>query len=186
MKLSTEIVEEKQNALIVIKKEYPFISLLKNELKRVSINPFSSPFIPKNIKMFHFVFIIDESVNLEKIKKNKENFFIYIFLGLKKQQTDIKNPPKNMKIITVNGNHLEKNEIDKILWFSISKSDETSLNLNLSQIVKNRFNPISNISGSYKRFITKKNLFFFSLFTIIFLHLALKQIFYLLRILTRI
>ena len=172
MKLSTEIVEEKQNALIVIKKEYPFISLLKNELKRVSINPFSSPFIPKNIKMFHFVFIIDESVNLEKIKKNKENFFIYIFLGLKKQQTDIKNPPKNMKIITVNGNHLEKNEIDKILWFSISKSDETSLNLNLSQIVKNRFNPISNISGSYKRFITKKNLFFFSLFTIIFLHLA--------------
>ena len=65
MKLSTEIVEEKQNALIVIKKEYPFISLLKNELKRVSINPFSSPFIPKNIKMFHFVFIIDESVNLE-------------------------------------------------------------------------------------------------------------------------
>jgi len=172
MELQTEIVEEKQNALIVSKKEYAFISLLKSELKRVSISPFSSPFIPKNIKMFHFIFVIDESVNLEKIKKNKESFFIYIFLGLRKQQTDIKNPPKNIKIITVNGNLLEKKEIDKILWFSISKSDETSLNLNLSQIVKEKFNPVSHIADGYKRFVTKKNLILSSFLFIVFLHLA--------------
>ena len=47
MNLTTEIVEEKQNALIVSNKGYSFMSLLKNEFKRVSISPFSSPFIPK-------------------------------------------------------------------------------------------------------------------------------------------
>ncbi len=172
MELQTEIVEEKQNALIVSKKEYSFIALLKNELKRVSVSPFSSPFIPKNIKMFRYIFIINESISLEKINKNKESFFIYIFLGEKNRQTNTKNPPKNIKIITVNGDRLGKNEIDKILWFSISKSDETSLNLNLSQIGKNKFNPVSHIANSYKRFITKKNLIFLSFFLIVFMHIV--------------
>ena len=35
MKLNTEIIEEKQKSLIVSKKDYHFITLLKNELKRV-------------------------------------------------------------------------------------------------------------------------------------------------------
>ncbi len=172
MKLSTEIVEEKQNALIVSRKGYSFISLLKNELKRVSINPFSSPFIPKNIKIFHFIFLINESVSIEQVNKNKNCFFIYIFFGKKNHSTDLKTYPKNIKIITVNGHHLEKNEIDKILWFAISKSEETILNLNLSQLIKKRFDPISTIAFDYKRFITKKNLILFTLFSIIAIHIA--------------
>ena len=172
MKLRTEIIEEKQNALIVSKKEYPFISLLKNELKRVSISPFYSPFIPKIIKIFHYIFIINESVSLEKINKNKESFFVYIFFGEKNRQIDIKNPPKNIKIITVNGNLLEKNEIDKILWFVFSKSNEINLNLNLSQLVKNKLNPIPELTRNYKKFITKKNLILLSLFSVIMLYFA--------------
>lgn len=172
MKLSTEIVEEKQNALIVSKKEYPFISLLKNELKRVSINPFSSPFIPKNIKIFQYIFIINEAISLERVNKNKNSIFIHIFFGKKNPLTNLKTFPKNIKIITVNGVHLEKNEIDKILWFSISKSDETILSLNLSQLVKNKLNPIPAITMHYKKFITKKNLIFFAIFSIIAIHIV--------------
>ncbi|HEX7542785.1 MAG TPA: hypothetical protein VF385_01750, partial [Patescibacteria group bacterium] len=172
MKLSTEIVEEKQNALIISKKEYPFISLLKNELKRVSINPFSSPFIPKNIKIFQYIFIINEAISLERVNKNKNSIFIHIFFGKKNPLTNSKTFPKNIKIITVNGVHLEKNEIDKILWFSISKSDETILSLNLSQLVKNKLNPIPAITMHYKKFITKKNLIFFAIFSIIAIHIV--------------
>ena len=172
MKLNTEIIEEKQKALIVSKKKFPFISLLKNELKKVSVNPFYSPFIPKVIKIFHYIFIINESISLEKIKNNKESLFIHIFFGERNHQINIKNPPKNIKIITVNGSLLEKNEIDKILWFSFSKSDEVNLNLNLSQLVKNSFNPIPKFAHNYKRFITKKNLIILSLLSIIMLHLA--------------
>jgi len=83
MDLTTEIVEEKQNALIVSKKEYLFISLLKNELKRVSISPFSSPFVPKNIKMFHYIFIINEVVTIDRVSKNTDSIFIYLFFGKK-------------------------------------------------------------------------------------------------------
>jgi hypothetical protein len=172
MELQTEIVEEKQSALIVSKKEYSFITLLKNELKRVSINPFNSPFIPKSIKMFQYIFIINETISMDRVNKNKNSFFIYIFFGKKSHHVNLKNPPKNIKIITVNGDRLEKNEIDKILWFLFSKSNEISLNLNLSQIVKNKLNLIPGITHSYKRFITKKNLVLLSLFSIIMLHFA--------------
>jgi len=172
MKLSTEIVEEKQNALIVSKKEYPFIFLLKNELKKVSINPFSSPFIPKKIKMFQYVFIINEAVSTDQAHKNKDSIFLYIFFGKKNHLAYVKNYPENIKIITINGNHLEKDEIDKILWFAISKSEETILNLNLSQLVKNGLNFTPNIVINYKKFITKRNLIFFAIFCAIIIHIA--------------
>ncbi|MFA5770514.1 MAG: DUF4012 domain-containing protein [Patescibacteria group bacterium] len=172
MELKTEIVEEKQNALIVSKEEYPFIFLLKNELKKVSINHFSSPFIPKSVKIFHYIFIINEKVSLDRINKNKSSIFIHIFFGKKNYSTNLKNAPKNIKIITVNGQHLEKDEIDKILWFSISKSNEKILSLNLSQLVKNKVSFVPNINLSYKKFITKKNLIIFAIFSAIIIHIA--------------
>ncbi|EKE14205.1 MAG: hypothetical protein ACD_12C00633G0006 [uncultured bacterium] len=172
MELKTEIVEEKQNALIISKEEYSFIFLLKNELKRVSISPFSSPFIPKNLKIFQYVFIINETVSIDRVKKNKNSIFIHIFFGKKNYSTNLKNTPKNIKIITVNGQHLEKNEIDKILWFSLSRSEETYLNLNLSQLVKNKSAFVPNINLNYKKFITKKNLIFFAIFSAVVIHVA--------------
>ena len=172
MKLSTEIVEEKQSALIILKKNYPFVTLLKNELKRVSINPFSSPFIPKNVKMFHYIFIINGSISLEQISKNANCIFVYIFFGKKNQSINTKDFPKNIKIITINGNYLEKNEIDKILWFALTKSEEKVLNLNLSQLIKKRYNPALGIANGYQKYVTKKNLIIFTLFSIIAIHVA--------------
>jgi len=172
MDLTTEIVEEKQNALIVSKKEYLFISLLKNELKRVSISPFNSPFVPKNIKMFHYIFIINEVVTIDRVSKNTDSIFIYLFFGKKNYSSNSKNYPKNIKIITINGSHLEKNEIDKILWFALSKSRETILNLNLSQLIKKKINFVPDISLNYKKFITKKKLILFVIFFIITIHVA--------------
>jgi hypothetical protein len=172
MELKTEIVEEKQKALIVSKKEYSFISLLKSELKRVSINPFYSPFIPKTINIFSYVFIVNEPISLEKINKNKNSFFIFIYFHGKSHQINLKGVPKNIKIITVSGNLLEKNEIDKILWFAFSKSNETSLNLNVSQLVKNKSNPLPELTNNYKKYITAKNLIILFLSSIVIIHLA--------------
>jgi hypothetical protein len=170
MKLNTEIVEEKQNALIVSKKNHVFLSLLKNELKRVSINPFNSPFIPKNIEMFQYIFVINEKVSLEKL--NKKAVYVYIFFGAKNRSVNTKNFPKNIKIITVSGNHLEKNEIDKILWFAITKSEENILNLNVSQLIKRKYNPVQGITNSYQKFVTRKNLIIFAILSIIAIHIV--------------
>ena len=172
MKLHTEIVEEKQSALIVSKKNYPFITLLKNELKRVSIDHFSSPIIPKAVKMFRYIFIVNETVTIEKIIDNKNTIFIHIFFGKKNNLINKKTFPKNVKIIKVNGERLEKNEIDQILWFALSKSDETILNLNTSQLIKKKISFVPDISLNYKKFITAKNLIFLAIFSIIFIHVA--------------
>ena len=172
MKLHTEIVEEKQSALIVSKKNYPFITLLKNELKRVSIDHFSSPIIPKAVKMFRYIFIVNETVAIEKIIDNKNTIFIHIFFGKKNNLINKKTFPKNVKIIKVNGERLEKNEIDQILWFALSKSDETILNLNTSQLIKKKISFVPDISLNYKKFITAKNLIFLAIFSIIFIHVA--------------
>lgn len=172
MKLHTEIVEEKQSALIVSKKNYSFITLLKNELKRVSIDHFSSPIIPKAIRMFRYIFIVNETVTIEKIIDNKNTIFIHIFFGKKNNNINKKNYPKNVKIIKVNGERLEKNEIDQILWFALSKSDETILNLNTSQLIKKKINFVPDISLNYRKFITAKNLIFLAIFSIIFIHVA--------------
>ncbi len=172
MDLTTEIVEEKQNALIVSKKEYSFISLLNNELKRVSINHFNSPYTSKNIMMFRYIFIINKTVSTDLATKNKSSIFIYIFFGKKHYITNSKKLPSNIKIITVSGHHLGKEEIDKILWFAISSSEEKILNLNLSQLVKKKINFIPDLSLSYKKFVTKKNLVSFAIFLIIATHLA--------------
>ena len=172
MKLHTEIVEEKQSALIVSKKNYPFITLLKNELRRVSIDHFSSPIIPKAIRMFRYIFIVNETVTIEKIIDNKNTIFIHIFFGKKNNLINKKTFPKNVKIIKVNGERLEKNEIDQILWFALSKSDETILNLNTSQLIKKKISFVPDISLNYKKFITAKNLIFLAIFSIIFIHVA--------------
>ena len=95
MKLHTEIVEERQNALIVSKKGYLFITLLKNELKRVSINPFNSPLMPKNLKIFQFIFLVNEPISLEKVNKNKKNLFLYIFFEKKYRLPETKKYPGN-------------------------------------------------------------------------------------------
>lgn len=172
MKLHTEIVEEKQSALIVSKKNHSFITLLKNELKRVSIDYFSSPIIPKAVKMFRYIFIVNETVAIEKIIDNKNIIFVHIFFGKKNNNINKKNYPKNVKIIKVNGERLEKNEIDQILWFALSKSDETILNLNTSQLIKKKISFVPDISLNYKKFITAKNLIFLTIFSIIFIHIA--------------
>ena len=172
MKLHTEIVEEKQSALIVSKKNHSFITLLKNELKRVSIDYFSSPIIPKAVKMFRYIFIVNETVAIEKIIDNKNTIFIHIFFGKKNNLINKKTFPKNVKIIKVNGERLEKNEIDQILWFALSKSDETILNLNTSQLIKKKISFVPDISLNYKKFITAKNLIFLTIFSIIFIHIA--------------
>ena len=122
--------------------------------------------------MFRYIFIINEVASDDRAHKNKDSVFIYIFFGKKNHSSNSKNYPKNIKIITINGLQLEKNEIDQILWFAISKSNETTLSLNLSQLVKNKVNFIPDINLNYKKFITRKNLIFFIIFSVLVIHIA--------------
>jgi hypothetical protein len=172
MELMTEIVDEKQKALIISKKNYSFIDILRNEFKKVSIDFFYSPYLPHSIKQFNYLFIINGHVSLNELTKNKNSRFVYIFLNKKKLEIDKKSYPENIKIITVNSEFLEKKDIDKILWFAFSKTKETYLKLTVFKMKKTEIAPFPKITINLKKLLTKKNSFLFLLSSILLIHLA--------------
>lgn len=123
MNLKTEIIEEKQTALIISKINYPFIKIIKKKLLEKSVDFFFSPIKPKSYDQFTYIFSIDQSLDLQNISKKK----LFVFIQFKKNFLLPKKP--NIKIIKINQEDLNEEEVEKILWFSFSKSRENLLKL---------------------------------------------------------
>lgn len=170
MKLETEIIEEKQKALVVSKTNYGFIDFLKNHLKKFSVEPFFSSMLPKLYTRFDYFYIIDTEILLNKIQENIDKKFIFIFLQKNKPSYSLlKSHLKNIKIIEVDDYDLRKEEIDKILWFSFSKTTEKLLKI--GRVTKNLRLQDKKIKINIKKHFTKKNLIYFTLLFFILVHL---------------
>ncbi|MCS6956794.1 MAG: hypothetical protein NZM02_03060, partial [Patescibacteria group bacterium] len=98
MKLKTEIVFENQKALIISKKNYPFIEILKSHLKNYSIDSYFSSEKPKSFKIFNYVFIIDENIDLYKIEKYPDIKYVFIFIKKDPSSYFLRNKKNNLKI----------------------------------------------------------------------------------------
>ncbi|GAB4218878.1 MAG: hypothetical protein Fur009_2220 [Candidatus Microgenomates bacterium] len=143
MKLKTEIVNEKQKALIISKINYSFIDILKSHFDKYSVEAFFSSIEPKSFRFFNYVFIIDNLLTVEKIKKYSQIKYIFIFINKNPSNFILKNKNQNIKIIKLNHSYLTAIEIDRILWFVFSQSTEKFLKIdNLAQekkIIKTNF-----------------------------------------------
>lgn len=170
MKLNTEIVEEKQKALIVSKKSYGFISHLKNRLKASSVEPFFSSKIPKKIAIFDYCFFINEPQELTRIKDHTHKKLVFIFLKHKGEFRQNIND-ENTKIIATNGEHLKENDIDKILWFAFSKTKESVLNIITLEPVK-KFIPSKHLENNLKKYLTRKYLTMSLIVFVLLYHIA--------------
>lgn len=109
MKLKTEIISEKQKALIVCEHYFEFIDLLKKKLKTNSVDPFFSSIRPKNIKTFDYSFFIVHKKNGFQIQIHHHH---------------------RIKTVEITNNNLTDEDIDKILWFTFSADQEKFLKLN--------------------------------------------------------
>ena len=165
MKMTTEIVEEQQKALIVSRHNYEFINNLKNRLKKSSATPFFSSRNPKSFDVFDYCFYINEPVSSVKLKDYPNQKFIFIILKNKIKKFDFNDYP-NVKIISVNSLNLNENDIDRILWFSFSKSQENYLNIESLSVLKTR--PKSQyLRLKLIKYFTKKNLILFFIIALI-------------------
>lgn len=148
MKLTTEIVEEKQKALIISKERFDFIDVLKKRLKENSVEPFFSSIAPKHIKDFDYCF--------------------FVFHKNKKLQIQIHHH-HSIKTVNIAGSTLTESDLDKILWFAFSKTKENNLKIRSSNFVM----PSEQIKtrNTFIKYLTRKNFFYTLVFLLMTLHL---------------
>lgn len=166
MDLRIETMEERQKVLIVSKKKYPFIDILKNELEQYGCEVFLSPYLSKKSPHFDYCFCINEDKLVQLPIKT-----IFLFINQHKQAKKANNLQlKNTKIIDITGNDLRKDHVDSILWFSFSEGNEIVFKLSTSHLPKagKKYFFLSKID--FKSFLTKKNIIVASLVLFILIH----------------
>jgi len=149
MRIETETLADKQKVLIVAKKDYPFITLFREELKKYGAEVFFSSQKPNSLKKFDYCFIISGKYSIE-VHHNRINY-------------------NNVKIINLEGDIISKEIIDKVLWFAFSESKEKILTLRLGRQKKQK--PTVALFGFQKKFNPKKLILLF-IFLFIFLNLS--------------
>ena len=176
MKFETEVVLEKQKALIIAKTNYPFIQHLKTHLKKFSVDYFFSSLHPKSFKVFDYIFVIGTALSLKKVQVNPGKKFIFIFLNNKTPSELMNANLGNIKIIEIGTPDINAQDIDKILWFAFSTTKEKFLRINWL-IKKDRPFQIKN-PAFFMKYLTKKNILLmvilgFIFFQILFIPFAL-------------
>lgn len=139
LKLITEIENERQKILIIDRKQSDLGQLLNKELSKYDSDIYYVSHESKEIIDVSYIFLINETPKREFIEKNKNRKIIYIYVGVKKTSDNLahwiyKNQVKHVKVINISGAPTEDN-LEKILWFSFSKSREVYLNL---QFIENK------------------------------------------------
>lgn len=125
MTFITETVEKKPSALIVYDKNTKIIPILKQELKKYNVDVFVSPVLAKNLEQFDYIF----SINKEIKTPHKKIILIYLNNLKAARILQEKNIKHNLKIISADKETLNKNDVDRILWFAFSKTNEHFLHL---------------------------------------------------------
>ncbi len=172
MNLEIETLEEKQKALIVSKKKYSFIQLLRQELERYGTDIFISPHLPKNFSSFDYLFCINEE-RFSFFANNSGKKLILLFINKHAQAKKAEALRlKNAKVVDISGEDLRKDHIDTILWFSFSEAKETILRLVIPHLVKSNKIFIFPRKLNIASFFSKKNIFLVVIGLFIFIHVS--------------
>ncbi len=133
MKFISETSEKKQHALIVSDKPTLITNLLQTELKKFNTEIYLATRPPLVIEKFDYIFFINEGQSLKKIDFSPKQKVVFIFL---KQQSAAQSALKtvekrqlDIKIISCLTDLLSSQDLEKILWFSFSRSNESFLTI---------------------------------------------------------
>ncbi len=157
MSFTTEILEEKQKALIVSKNNYGFIDNLKERLKESSVEYFFSSRRIESLDRFDYCFFINEPFSPEHIKKYPQKKIIYIMLNQKKDIKKNKGKSQYIKTVSVASEFLTDQDLDKVLWFAFSKTSESHLFINTRHFIKPQ-TPKAGLKINLSKYITTKTI----------------------------
>ncbi len=134
MRLISEITEKKQSILIVDRKPTALSKQLKSHLKQFDPEIFVSPEIPRRIDKFDHVFLINNKSFLTQVKNYTYKNLVFIFIAEKnaaRKTADFihKNNLDNIKVVHLNTDNISDYNLERLLWFSLSRSREVFLNL---------------------------------------------------------
>ncbi len=169
--------EKKQEILLVDEKSSNLGKLLKKELKRYDASVYMSPHLPENTERFEYLFLLNKHPDqIPAGKKSKQRLIMIYVNNRKKAQQALgniqKNSIPNAKVVFTNSEHLTDTDVEKLLWFSFSKSKESILRLTVHE----RHGPAPKKTSveiqPYKLF-TKKNIAVFFLIIFFLYHLII-------------
>ncbi len=134
MELVVQESEKKQEILLVDEKSTYLGKILKKELKKYDTTIYSSPQIPVGIDRFDYIFLINKSDNALLTRKRKKQCIVLIFIHKKRQAQEVtafiqRHRIENVKVLLTNSELLEESDLEKLFWFSFSKSKEVLFKL---------------------------------------------------------
>src|SRR3989339_799247 len=130
-------ISSRQKILIVSEGNNALVSLLKTYFKKFDNDVYISPKIPKSIAMFDYCFFINERTFIQKTKRFGDwKNIIFIVANRKKADEIMRNMQQKklerIKIIVCPYSQIyDPHHVEDIVWFSISKSKETFLSINI-------------------------------------------------------
>ncbi len=127
----TEILEEKPTVLIVSKKDHQFVSLLKHELKRYKADVFFSPTLPRDLSRFEYCFLLNEEKLPKKNLLPVQKKIAFVFINkLEQAHAAVKYyQDPSIKIVSITGDKISRDHIDRLLWFVFSQTKENLLQI---------------------------------------------------------
>ncbi len=135
MPISSEDHTSPEKILIVDRNNTAISVHLKNHLKKYDSDIYLSSLAPKNISPFSVCIIINGSIPLlEKMIHYSDKKIAFIYANVKDDIVytaiqHIEAHKKNVKIIRIKNTSPSKEDIEKILWFTLTSSKEYFLNL---------------------------------------------------------
>lgn len=169
MIFSVETIAEKDSVLIVSKINHSFLSTLKTELATRGCEVFFSSEIPKNTSKFQYCFIVNQEPKKSLAIKNT----VVIFINQKNRAEKLFSQKfTSLKVVNVTGNLINKEHVDKILWFSFSTSKEKYLSFAVNTIVKTKHHDVLNWQHKLISLLTPKRFVLSIIVLIIFIHIS--------------
>ncbi len=159
MRFISEVVETKETVLIVNRTSSLLVHALKKKLTDLGNEVFISPQVPPTVSKFHYLFIVNDQKSATQ-PLPLTNRVIFLFLHQKKKAELVyalvqKQARRNTKIVSISDDTDNEQILERLLWFSFSKSNE--MFLHIESFAENR---LSKKTKSSRRFDWKEMLTF--------------------------
>jgi hypothetical protein len=190
MNNTSHIASGRQKILIVSEHRTGLVLYLKEYLKRFDNEIFISPKLPVSLKNFDYCFLIDDHVFLRNPNRyGPWNRAIIIIPHNRKRALSAVKTVREKKLDGVRIVYspqiqtLEKNEIEEIVWFAVSKTHEILFSLNTRTVTPPKPPPPPAHSVTrppwhirlylrFEKLLSRKNLALFALLCIFVYHFA--------------
>jgi len=171
MKLEVKTIDNKQKIIIVAGKTFSLVKPLKKYLEKLGGEVFYSSSFPKFASTFEIGFVINQKI-LAYRSKTLFKKTIFIFIN-QRQQADrfLEMNLDNVKIININGDIITEELVDKILWFSFSRTKEKQLTIYTKKENKPSKSKFLKPSFNFTKILKFKNLIVLFLCIFLLIHI---------------